>query len=45
MRYRLMFLVALTCLTTAGCAGAGLKISGSVTYVTDNTSISIRFAE
>lgn len=45
MRYRLMFLVCLTCLATAGCAGAGLKISGSVTYAADNTSISIRFGE
>lgn len=45
MRYRLMILVCLTCLAMTGCAGAGLRISGTVTYVTDNTSISIRFAE
>lgn len=45
MRYRLIFLVCLVCLTTAGCAGAGLKISGSVTYAAENTSISIRFGE
>lgn len=45
MRYRLMILVCLTCLAMTGCAGAGLRISGTVTYVTDNTSISIRLGE
>jgi hypothetical protein len=43
MRYLVRVIMMIGVMFVTGCAGAGVKISGTVTYSSADTSVSIRF--
>lgn len=43
MRYLVIMMIVVCVMFVTGCAGAGVKISGTVTYSSADTSMSIRF--
>lgn len=43
MRYLVIMMIVVCVMFSTGCASAGVKISGVVTYSSADTSVSIRF--
>jgi len=45
MRYRLLLLMIVCGMFGTGCASPAVRISGSVTYARDGTSVSFNFSQ